>query len=213
MTLKMLVEDGKGRGVQARVEDEGLLTSLFPCPPMLPQKNRVFRQYMTDDGLITGDEDMTVVGSAAAPIQFWIHAEEDCDRYITALNFYIEDASAVLAKFGNIAALANGCRLFYNTREMDVDLHPMLQSNFDFIRLCACGSWPATGTDATVARLKNAVGLGEAYTPTLDLRWLVPHFGIKLDMGTQQRLVLEVRDDTTGVDAFNIIAYGFDRFE
>ena len=41
----------------------------------------------------------------------------------------------------------------------------------------------------------------------------LPH-GIKLDSGTTQRLVLCVRDNAgTDADTFNIIGYGFDRFE
>jgi len=39
----------------------------------------------------------------------------------------------------------------------------------------------------------------------------MPPFGFKLDKGSNQRLVLEVRDTTTGVDSFNALVKGFDR--
>ena len=210
MPIKTRILDGLGRGTEVRVEDEGLLVSQHPCPPLVPQKNRIFRQYMTDDGLATGSEDMQVVGAAAAPIQFWVPASETDDRYIAAISFMISDAGASLNQFGNIAALANGCRLFYDSLEVEVEIHGLLQSNFDFVRLCL-GS-PAWGDAATAFLAQNVVGLSEAYIPVLYLSHLMPPYGIKLDMGTKQRLVLEVRDDTTGVDGFNCICYGMDRF-
>ena len=47
--------------------------------------------------------------------------------------------------------------------------------------------------------------------PVVDLRAFSSGFGIKLDAGTTQRLELSIQDDTTGVDGFDCIAYGFDR--
>ena len=210
MSIKARILDGLGRGKEARVEDEALLISQRPCPPLLPLKSRIFRQYMTNDGLPTGSEDMQVVGTPAAPIQFWIPAHETDDRYIAAISFMIADAGASLNKFGNIAALANGCRLFYDSLEVEVEIHGLLQSNFDFIRLCL--GQPAWGDAGTAFLAQNVVGLSEAYIPVLYLKEMMPQFGIKLDRGTNQRLVLEVRDDTTGVDGFDCITYGFDRF-
>jgi len=63
------------------------------------------------------------------------------------------------------------------------------------------------------AFITRHVGAANDYglIPTLDLRRFMPPFGIKLDRGTNQRLVFEVRDDCTDADVFNIIAYGFDR--
>ena len=210
MSIKTRILDGLGRGTEARIEDDALLITQYPCPPLLPQKNRVFRQYMTDDGLSTGGWDMQVVGSAAVPLQFWIPADDTDDRYITAISFVIADQLASLNEFGHIAALVNGCRLFYESLEVEVEIHGMLQTNFDFVRLCL--GQPAFGTAADTFRAPNIVGLSEAFLPVLYLKDLMPPYGIKLDRGTRERLVLEVRDDTTGVDGFNAIAYGFDRF-
>ena len=209
--LKIVVADGDGIGRSAKVSDQcALVVSSAGCPPLMLQKNRVFRQYLTDDGTATGSEDMKVDGSATA-VEFWVAAANDDDRYITTLSFVIADATATLNKFGNITALTNGCQLYYETLAQTVDIHDALKSNFDFVRLCMGA--PAFGDAAAAFRASNVVGNSEGYIPVLDLRRLVPPYGIKLDRGTTQRLVLKVRDDCTGVDGFDCIAYGFDRFE
>jgi hypothetical protein len=211
MTVKVIIADGTGTGRTAEISDQlALVVSDTGCPPLVRQKNRVFRQYMTDDGTATGSEDMKVDGSATA-VEFWIAADNDDDRYITTLSFVIADANAVLNKFGNVAALTNGCHLYYETPAQNVDIHTALKSNFDFVRLCLGA--PAFALATTAFRAGNVVGTSEGYIPVLDLRQLVPPFGIKLDRGTTQRLALKVRDDCTGVDGFDCIAYGFDRFE
>lgn len=213
MSIKTRILDGLGRGTEARVEDQALLVSQYTCPPLIPQKNRIFRQYMTDDGLPTGDEDMRVNAALATPIQFWIPADDEDDRYIAAISFIIADAGANLNEFGDIAALANGCRLFYDSQEQEVEIHGTLTSNWDFVRLCLGQPPFADGVPGGAFRATNVVGNSEGYIPVLYLKDLMWPYGVKLDRGTNQRLVLEVRDDTRAVDGFDAIAYGFDRFE
>ena len=199
-------------GESIQVLEQMLPVQLYSCPPLLPQKNIIFRQYFTDDGTAAGSEDMRVNAAAATPIQFWIPASQDGDRYITNVNFVIADAGANLNQFGAIAALANGCYMFYERQDQVVDIHPALQSNWDFVRLALCNPEVAT-IAASEFRASNVVGLSEAYSPTIDFTRLMPPYGLKLDMGTNQRLVIEIRDDTRAVDGFDAIAYGFDRLE
>jgi len=211
MTVKTVATDGAGTGRSAKVSDQfALLVSDVGCPPLMQQKNRVFRQYLTDDGTASGSEDMVVNGSTTA-VEFWVKADNNDDRYITTLSFIIADVNATLNEFGNVTALTNGCQLYYETLAQTTIIHSTLKTNFDFVRLCL--GQPAFGDATTAFRASNVVGNSEGYLPVLDLRRLVPPFGIKLDRGTTQRLVLKVRDDCTGVDGFDCIAYGFDRFE
>ena len=199
------------RGTQAPLSTEDhLVVAQFACPPLLPQKNRVFRQYLTDDGLPGGTSSM-LIAAAAAPTEFWVQAAQDADRYITTLSFVIADDGADLDEFGAIAALANGCELFYETYLGEVVIDDLLQTNWDFIR--ACLGEPAFGTGAAAFKANNVEGKVDAFIPILDFRRYIPPHGIKLDMGTRQRLVLRVNDRTDQVDAFNAKAYGFDRFE
>jgi len=209
--LPVKIVDAGGSGVGADVTlDKGLMVSQLPYPPLRSQKTRIFRQYMTDDGLSTGSYDMVVDGSSTVQ-SFWVPASPTADRYITVLSFVIADAGAISSEFGNITALTNGCRLWYSSLQANVDIHSALKTNFDFIRLCL-GTVPI-GATTTAFRLSNVFGNSEAFIPVLYLTSIMPPFGLKLDMASSQRLVMDIKDNVTGVDQFDVIAYGFDRFE
>ena len=117
-----------------------------------------------------------------------------------------------LNQFGNIGALTNGMRLFYIDELGEVDIAEELQTNFDYVRLCS--GLPSFG-DGTSAFIANNVDfISEGIIPILDLkdtfgfRW-----GLEFRNGSTQRLVLRIRDDITGIDAMNVIIYGFLRLE
>ena len=48
--------------------------------------------------------------------------------------------------------------------------------------------------------------------PVIDFKEFMPPYGIKLDHGTTQRIVLVVKDALAGLTTFDMIAIGFDRF-
>ena len=91
--------------------------------------------------------------------------------------------------------------------EGDIVINDSLKSNFDFIRP-ALGQ-PAFGDSAAAFLASNVVGSSEAFIPTLDLSntFGLP-WGIKLRANTNDKLVWQVRDDNTGPDQFDIVAYG-----
>lgn len=209
--IKNQITCGVGTGKSARVlPDHELLVSNVAHPPLMPQKVKVFRQHLTDDGLSTGSEDMLVDGSVT-PVEFWVPAATDADRYITTVSFVIGDAGAELDLFGTVAALANGCDFEYERSTETVTIHGALKTNWDFVRLCF--GTPAFGSAAEAFRAKDVEGGTEAYIPVFDFVRVLPPYGLKLDMGTREKLILRVNDDCTGPDVFNAIAYGFDRFE
>jgi len=208
---KAVIKDGAGRGTSVRVEDEALMVTQYTCPPLLPQKNKIFRQYLTDDGLSTGSNDMLVDGSSTN-VEFWVPAHADNDRYITAVSFVIADVGAELDEFGGITALTNGCQFEYKRAGGEtVIIHDALKSNWDFVRMCMGN--PAFGTAVDAFRGKNVVGASEAYIPVFNFLALMPPYGLKLDAGTQQKLTFRIRDNCSTIDGFDAIAYGFERFE
>jgi hypothetical protein len=196
---------------EARVSESGAVSVVErPFPPFGVQQNvRPFREFMTDDGTATGSSDMLVDGSVT-PVPFFIQAPQDEDLYIIRLSFIIVDLNMVLGEFGNIGALTNGMRLFYTDERGEVTIADPLQTNFDFIRLCSGLPSFGDGTGAFIAN--NVVGVSEGAIPILDLkdtfgfRW-----GLELRNGSRQKLELTIRDDITGIDAMNVIAYGFTR--
>ena len=204
--IKSTIADSLGTKQGAKVEENALFTHVLPYPPHGSQK---IKPYIANLATTAGATDMRVVGTLAAPISFYVQADAQSDRYITTLSFIIADAGAALNEFGNLTALTNGCRLLYNRIDGNVEIRDLLKSNFDFLRLSFMN--PSFGDAGTAFLAQNVVGLSEAYLPVIDLTKIMPPFGIKLDAGTLQRITLEVRDNTTGVDGFDCIAYGFDR--
>lgn len=200
--------DGSGKKNYTEVTGDGeTLIISAPYPPLKPQKVRPFRQYLTVDGTINGSNDMGIDGSVTNQ-DFFIPATTDYDRYITTLNILIGyGTSSQPFKFADVVALANGCRLFYNSYRGEVDIHEGLKSNQDFFRLkpdSIDSNWEVRGVNAN-----NDYG----YTTVMDLTKMGLPFGIKLDRGTTQRLCLTIKDNCADADSFNIIGYGFERFE
>jgi hypothetical protein len=204
----------KGENNVAEVDDEGRVhVTASGIPPKEPASEiRIFRQYLTVDGTEGGSFDMQVVGTATNPIDFYIKAATDADRYIDSINIVIADQNAALNEFGNITALTNGVEIYYEDPILGrVAIHEALKSNFDFVRLCGKGS-PAIGSGATSFRASNVQGASEGYIVTLDFsdQFGVP-YGIRIPKDSTLKIVMCIKDDTTGVDAFNAIAYGYDR--
>jgi len=145
------------------------------------------------------------------PLDFWVSASTEADRYITFLSFEISDAGAALNEFGNLTALTNGGTIKYSTPAGDILIEEALQSNWDYVR--AARGNPAFGNGANSFRANNISGNSEGFIPVIDLREIAPPYGIKLDKSTKQKLTHTVNDNTSPLDSFNCIAYGFERFE
>lgn len=210
MSVKTSIVDGRGTGSTAKVSQEGFLyTQSAPFPPAGEDViMTIYREFLTLDGLgVTSD--MRVNGSVTKQY-FSVLGETDFDIYITSLSFLIADANAVLANFGNLTPLTNGCRLFYENQDGQINIGTTLRSNFDIVRLCLGNPAFGTGTDAF--RGSNVVGTSEAFIPVLDFRTFGFKWGLRLLNGTTNRLSFEINDNlSAGLDALNVVAYGFRR--
>lgn len=210
MSLQVQIHDSKN-AQNVSVENNALLTVSEPYPPFGKSKTYLFRQHMTMDGTSTGTSSMKVAGTLAVPVKFYVSAGKNDDRYITNISFLLSGAGATLSEFCSDPALINGCKIYYERESGIKIIHESLKTNFDFIRL-SLGN-PAFGDAAGAFRAPNVIGSSEAYIPVVDLTKIIPPYGIKLDAGTNQRIVFEIRDDTTSASivALDAIAYGFDR--
>lgn len=207
--FKMRLFDGKGSKFSAAVtEDQEVCTIVAPYPPLTLQKVQPFRQFLTDDGLSDGTNNMGVDGSSTN-VDYFIAAKVDEDRYITSLNFLVGyGLSGQPNEWADGTALTNGSRLFYTSQRGEVDIHEGIQSNQDLFRL----SFSPIPTAWEVRHVSATNDFG--YFVSMDLTRLGLPFGIKLDRNSSQRLVIRIRDNAgTDADLFNCIAYGFDRFK
>ena len=174
------------------------------------QKTHPFRQFFTLDGTSTGDSDMGQDGSVTN-LEFFIEAHPTDDLYITHISLIVGyGASGRPYQFGDLAALTNGVRLFYNSQNEEVDIHDAIKSNQDLFRLSSekyDSSWEIRGVGAA-----NDYG----YFIDVDLGDFSPNYGVKLDAGSTQRISFLIRDTMAAVsgvgDSFNAIAHGFNRF-
>lgn len=207
--IKSVLVDGYGSGHKVKINGEGEVgVVVHPHPPIdevlapLP-----FRQYMTDDGTAAGSKDMAVNGSSNN-LEFCISAKSNIDVYVKSISIVIADAGATLNKFGNITALSNGIEFSYITQSQgSLVIHEALKTNFDFIQL-GLGE-PAFGTGNAAFRGTNIIGSSEGFIPIIDfnatfgLQW-----GLRLRKGTNDKICFIIKDNVSGVDRFDAVAYG-----
>jgi hypothetical protein len=209
MTIKVTIKDGRGSGREASVDENHAVsvTNIGLPPSKLNATLKPFAEFLKSDA---DTEDMRIDGSTTN-VDYFIQAGNDGDRYIQTLAFTIADASASLNQFGNLAALTNGCDLVYEDRELgDVVIASALKTNFDFVQLCNFEPSFGTGSDAFLA--SNVSGASEAYIPILDITDVfgLP-YGLRLPQGRTKKLKIVIKDNTTGIDRFDVKAFGFDR--
>jgi len=216
MSTTNKIIDGTGTGQSAKVESGGYLrVQPAPFPPNDDRDTQViFREFLTlnNDGTTS---DMRVDGSTT-PQLFYIQAEPDSDIYITSLSFLLADTdnAPILEEFVALTALTNGVRLYYEDSNGDIDIAESLKSNFEIVRLCQ--GTPAFGSNSAAffaESVTSGAGNQFAIIPILNFQSVFGfQYGLRLRAGTTNKLVLSVRDNLTGgLDAFNIIAYGFKR--
>ena len=213
MSVNSKIVDSRNPKQAATVEKNGAVRFMeTPLPPFGDaSKMRVFRQFFTTDGTATGTSDMLVNGSSTN-VDYYIPASQTKDRYITQISFIIADASLSLNQWGNITALTNGCQLLYDDEEGQVTIHEALKTNWDVIRLC--GGNPPIGATTSSFIASNVSGNSEGVIPVLDFRERFGfRWGLRLAVGTRQRLTFRIRDNISAPDQTDIIAYGFERAE
>ena len=208
--IKTEIADGRNKTKAHVTPDNALCVQPLSLPGFGEALNaRIYRQFLTNS---SGSNDMQVSASAAAPQDFSVDSTQDNDVYIKSLSFVIADASAVMNKFGNITALSNGCQLIIKSTEGEIFIHDALKTNFNFARLCQGN--PAFGDGTSAFRASNVSGSSEAFFMTLDFGLIfgLP-YGLRLRAGTEDKIIMRIQDDTTAVDQFDCIAYGFERLK
>ena len=204
MTHPVKIED---EGQVAHVEDGGLLTSVLPYPPFLPQQVRFFSQFLTTSA---DSNDMGIDGGTT-PTEFYIEAST-VDRYITTLSVLMAcGTQPELYEFADSgAALTNGIRVYYIDNQEEVEIaNP--KSNMSFVRFS--GGVPPLGSGADAFMMRNLTASGDyGMIWHISLMAYMPPFGIKLDTNSRQKLAFYIRDDCRDADVFNCRAFGFERF-
>ena len=207
MGAKIHLTDGNSKKHARVTDDNELLVSVSSFPPFGEQKATPFRQYFTLDGTATGDNDMGQNGSTTN-LDYYVPADPEKERYITHLSVILGyGTTGQPFQFADGTALTNGVRFFYRSVRGEVDIHEAIKNNQDFFRLASSqipNNWEVRGVGAN-----NDYG----YFIHIELTQFIPNYGVKLDAGTNQRMIFRIRDTMAAADTFNIIAYGYERYK
>jgi hypothetical protein len=207
LSSKIIGEDGKALAVYG----EGYCTvAVHQHPPVNESITALpFRQYFTDNGGLTGSNDMSVNGGVNF-VDFYITANPEYDIYIKYITVEIGDGgSPALNKFGALAALTNGVGFLWDSQtEPDYELHEGIKTNKEFIRIASDTAGIGTGIDAFLADVSGG-GSEKSYLPNMDMTEIygLP-WGLRLKAGTKDKIIFRVQDDLTGLTTFNAIATG-----
>lgn len=203
LTVKIKGHDGNILEVNG---EKQIPVVVHPHPPKGEQLSATpLRQYFEN----SGSNDMAVNGATTNQV-FSIDAIQDFDIYIKTISIIIADASQTLQEFGNTnAALTNGVLFEWASSDLGtVTIHDGLKTNFDFIRLGL--GVPSIGDGASAFLANNAIATNiEAYIPVVDFSAVFGlKYGLRLRKNTADQVKFTIRDDCSGVDQFDVIAYG-----
>lgn len=210
MPIPVFIQGGQNGGHRLSIGKEGEVPVAVHNHPYVQetQESYPFSQFFKTTA---GAQDMRVDGSTTAQ-EFFIQSRNDVDIFIKTISVIIADATASLDKFGALTALTNGVTFGYSNGQVgDIVIKDEIKTNLDFIRLGIGTGAVGTGADAWLSDL-SGVG-ADAYLPIIDIAKVFGYpYGIHLKKGKLDKIKFTVNDDlSTGLDQFDIIAYGIQR--
>ena len=210
MAIDSYIKDGKGTGQKAKVDrNHALYVNDVGIPPEVT--NTALRPYIAFMENAAGSSDMSIVGSLGSPVLFKLKADPKYDRHILTMAFTVTDNTVKLNTFGGLAALANGCQLYYQDNDFgDIYIHDAIKTNYELVQMCLFNPSFGTGTDAFKASDVDPAK-SDAYVPVLDIRQVFGfQYGVRLPAGSNKEIIFSVRDDLSTLGRFDIKVFGYD---
>ena len=209
--LPVEIIDGHGSGNRVRVGGEGeQYVVVHPHPPLDEvQAPLPFRQYFTDTGASTGDNDMIVNASLAVPQDFYIEAVKGYDIYIKTMAIQITDPGGALDEFGALTELTNGVKWVHKTNgDGEYVLHDGIKANLEYIKTALGQPAFGNGDKAFRADIKGGSS-DDTFLPVIDCAATFgTPWGLRLKKGSTDRIIFRIQDNLTGMNVFNTIGYG-----
>jgi hypothetical protein len=145
MSRNSNIIDGEGTGTYLKVNEGGyVFTQSSNLPPVTDRDLQiVYRKFLTLNG--DGTTNSMLVDGSTTPQLFYVEASPDNDTYITSLSIVIQGLGINLGDdFGGssglltplFTSLPNGCRLFYEDKNGEINIGTDLDTNFELVRLC-----------------------------------------------------------------------------
>ena len=140
---------------------------------------------VTDDGLPTGNSDMTVDGSVT-PVEFWIQPPSGTTYNMLIATLGIGDmANLSQTDYGNLPMLTNGVEFFFELNGVTLPTTAPIKSNSEAIGLVSSVDFIEFSGNVRVMRLSEP--------------FLAFSKGIVLNGDTNDRFVVKIQDDLTGL--------------
>lgn len=183
--------------------------ALEVVPLLYPSTERQ-RAEIYSDKLATsaGSNDMGVDGSTTA-VKFYTESDTEDDIYITRMNLLLGyGASAPLYDFADSGdPLTNGITFGYTNSFGQDTAIATLKTMYDILLFSLSEKIIPTAWELRNLGAVNDYGILAA----IDLVRAVPPYGIQLKGGTNQQIYMQINDDCTDADLFEVIAIGFKR--
>lgn len=196
-------------GNRLKVNGEGEVGVVLHSHPPIDEALEAypFSQWFTDDGASTGSNDLRVDGSTDA-VDFYVGANEDKNIFIKSISIRISDNASRLNLFGALAALTNGVEFRYRNNALgDVVIQDEIKTNLDLVRLGH--RTPAVGSGSDAFRADISGSGADSYLIVLDMAETFGFpWGLHLSKGSRDQLVFRVRDNLSGLDGFDVKAFG-----
>ena len=210
--LTTLLRDGLGRGYKAEVNSQKELVVAMgygvPLPVGTPSRYRYFNSLLGTTGADLGTTNENVNGGVTA-VSFYIAASELFDYHIMNIAVVIEDSATAHGKWGNIAALTNGWSL--KVTENGQDDYIILNAKTGGDLIIQSGLSRPQGDGTLAYEISDITGTADATAVGIPVGDYVPG-GIRIGMGTQDKITSIVSDDLSGLDRFLVYCMGFKHY-
>jgi hypothetical protein len=209
--INVKLTDATGKHHQACVTPHNALcvAEVTPEPPAVGDESR-FR-YLTgllgQTGLDSGNTDMSVVGSLASPVEFFVESVEDFDIRVMGILVIIADGPTTPHNnFGSIAALTNGWDLIINEAGEDTFLVNKAKTNGETVLQTGAARPYGNANDTFIFTNFNATD--NATTAYFPIAEYIPG-GLRIGRGTKDRVSAFINDDISALTEMTVRIFGY----
>ena len=208
MSINSIIVDGAGTDNRVSVDHKALCTTAtWPVLPAEGSESRFqfFSQLASSVGDGTGTTNCNVDGSST-PQTFTVNSHKDYDIRVMKIVIFIEDGSVTHSGFGALAALTNGIDISLIEGKEETFLVNGAKKFASLIEQTLAER--PFGDGAKAFELESTTSNQDSQILPFDVGSLVPG-GVRIAIGTLDRLQLEVNDDLTGLTNFTVRCLGY----
>lgn len=203
-------------GVGAKVSPDGAVFTYQDSPPPpavgTANKRRFLNGLLGTSGLDTGTTNLRVNG-LVTNVDAYVEASPNYDIHIMGVSFFINDTAVVANRFGNVTGLTLGFDMFaQESGEITYLVKQVLTGGQLIVQT---GATRAFGSGVDTSVINNLTGTTDAQFAYLDLGAILPPEGLRIGRGTQDKMVVRIRDNLSQISAsgaFNVRIFGFRKY-